>query len=1147
MPTPPPRKNPILPPDIDTPANPSPSAHHAALPHAGDVGHTSTSDIGVLKLSGQVSQNDERLPQQFTLPHRQQAGSESGGSGPQNVSISETPYLDESPASNQVGYQYTQGSSSSAPVARDAKHVVYDRYQSSESQSLEIISASRPEGTSEGTETSFSHSHSSHHSSFSHSISDESGSNRTNSSFGNTSGSLNSRSSDSQASDMSFTQAETSTPRRTPIRTVASQKSTPSDSDQHSSPSSQISPTRPVSVQRYTSRVIHTETYQQEISSTPARAFQPIPEDEPLVIQGGTQHTEDFGTDPSPTQVQEAFAEELEPQVDPNATQDYYVSSSVQDEGDGLGESLTAEEILKTAGLTPPVLRTRKRGDRKHKGQSTSVSVDSSGANFENISSDEDEASRSMLDNKLDLNISQSIANIGHSLSLTAQRLSSAQFGSLTSAAPSIAATSKVKASTVISASITSTSTAAVEDIPAQAEVEVGHGDSLESVRETQDMPDLASQRGTEPSLPTTGHSTPVRSQPATEAESIRPVRSHRSPRRLSPSSHELPSSQSSTTLLPSPSAFVQRLQSAAAADPASEHLFPAVSKRRRTKPVETNALQVVSSMGDEDFWEGTDRRAAAFSDQGSQSESQDVLLVSQDIPFEQEDIEDLFPMGSQVGNESQSEEEGPPSPTKRINRARAATPPKRSSTPPTSQSRELRRRGASQASGSAPGTPTRRTLRRLHSSIDALRAYKVRDAVWARWRKLYYAGEVIRKDADGYHVHFLDDDIASCEGTQMRPLKLRLGAEVLAMKPDAMDYPARIEGIHLDPMRLLQSNVDVRFGDDSEAHLPLRDIMLTMEMMEELDKDMDWDEEATRQQSLPSLPEASTLSRQSSSTSAPPGTPRKNRSHLERHTSGSPTSSRRNKSDPFLTSGPSTPSRRGKDFFRDLMFVLSLSSPTAANIVDREIVNKIRQGGGLVLDDFTSVLGTPRAPPANLLFISFKAVRTTKYLEALALNVPRLSYHWIEACTEARQLLPYQSYLLPTGFSNELDTVVSSVPHHDRGIFDGLKIGMCGPSQTKKTLESILKAAGATVVKVTAKSGPLDCNYILFSCLKSHQQYCEANTSVPSLSDEWVIQCLINQRVVAVNGHPSYTDLEKKTNNGSVPGSTASTPGATA
>lgn len=66
----------------------------------------------------------------------------------------------------------------------------------------------------------------------------------------------------------------------------------------------------------------------------------------------------------------------------------------------------------------------------------------------------------------------------------------------------------------------------------------------------------------------------------------------------------------------------------------------------------------------------------------------------------------------------------------------------------------------------------------------------------------------------------------------------------------------------------------------------------------------------------------------------------------------------------------------------------------------EREVTAKIKAGGGEVLESFAA-LDQQRRANSQVLLISFSFLRTPKYMEALALNVPRLSYRWIDACTE--------------------------------------------------------------------------------------------------------------------------------------------------
>ena len=366
--------------------------------------------------------------------------------------------------------------------------------------------------------------------------------------------------------------------------------------------------------------------------------------------------------------------------------------------------------------------------------------------------------------------------------------------------------------------------------------------------------------------------------------------------------SQELASSQNSAHSSSSaPSSFIERLARAQQEDgnaPEEElegPIHPIISKRRRV-----GVTRVSSSVEDEaekQFWLGSDtaesvtpgkerkgrsRREEDDSEdeegrqQGSRSRS-----GSQDISsFPDEGLSELdfgpFTDGSQQAGGAEGDEAAKPessghgpstpppappvsSPSTRKSRRRVGSPPPEPPrvSPRRVPPRQLRSRSTSATnlirgsqssqtlSQTSSTAPARVSLRRMQSTVDASRVYKTDDPVWARWRKSFYAGRVVRKNNQLYDVHFLDDDIASCENTQMRPFKLKLGTHVMAKKTESMDYEAAVEGIQMSTV-LEQSRVDVRFGDDTEANLSLNHISLTTEMMAQLDEEMNWDSDGS-------------------------------------------------------------------------------------------------------------------------------------------------------------------------------------------------------------------------------------------------------------------------------------------------------------
>ncbi|KAF9982684.1 hypothetical protein BGZ65_002587 [Modicella reniformis] len=1087
----------------------------------------SSSDVGVLKLPNQISQNEDRLSKPLSQSREQPSSSESGGSGSRSLSSSELPFLDESPASYPVGDQYTQGSSLSTASQSDPRIPRYTRdLHESESHAVDVFSLQSVGAAENTSDTGISQSHHSANNSYSaQNVSDESGSNKTNNSFGtNTSGSMNSRSSDSQLSDMSFSNnIDTSTPRPTSGRR-SSQKSASLDSEKGSS-SQPLSPT--LRAMKYRQRQMSQETRLGDPGPSQSKPFPVIPENDVLVITDDpSQCTEVFGSDPSHDDIEAAFAAVVEVHKEPSTSQDIIeVRDEEEDVPVVLGtaeesdvvkeESATSQDAIDPVGSAPQLTKIKRRGRSARVSNSLS---ESSKQIYEYMSSDDEEISRSMQGNGLDLQISQSQANIVvslPSLPSRSRRTSVNISGVSTPGSTSLASISKDRILPSSSSSSSNTKTTSRDDAPTDPKAAITDEGSTELVSGRQEIPGASS---------TSDNSSTRQSTPPTSQSGVISPQRRGQPRRSSRpaplNSQDLFTSQSTNSPHPPP-------------ESETDHEFPVTPKRRRVKPVEPSVAQVASYAESQEFWESSETTGPQSQEQGarSRSRSRDISSFPEGIPSDQ-DFDDQGPSESKFGYESPLED-GPPSPTTRPRLGSSSPSFKVPPSPSTSRIRESRRRGSSQHS--EPITPTRRNSRRIHSATEALRMYKVDDAVWAQWRKMYYAGRVARKEHTRYDIRFLDGDINTCTLNEMRPLRLRLGAHVMAQKPEVRDQSAIVEGVHMaaDPM---QSRVDVRFKDHVEANLPLVDISLTMEMMAELDKDMDWDQETVHfsQQAIPPIAEASTtLSRQSSSVSAAPSTPRKNRGKapiVERSLSSSSTPSRRGRTDSLQGPIQSTLTRSGKDLFKEMSFVLSLSGFSGNKDLERDVATKIKAGGGTVMDDFSFVVGVQRTGQSSIFLISYSVVRTEKYLEALALNVPRLSYRWIESCSEARQLLPYQSYLLPTGHSKELDTTVSSTPYNDNGVFDGMQIGLCGltPANRNKW-ERIVRSAGATTIAITAKSGPKNCGFIVFFSIKAHQQYSASNTAVPSLSEEWIIQCLINQRVVAIKGHPSYTDLEKK------------------
>ncbi|KAF9286332.1 hypothetical protein BGZ68_003029 [Mortierella alpina] len=1115
------------------PAPPAPSGPSARVSHS--------TDIGVLKPSARISQNEDRLPTS-TPPQELSSGNESG-SGPFDLSTPELPFLDSSPAETSQAFT---GPSQTTPTPTPSRGPGYTHFHSgSDSQSIDALSFSASgNAINESASDSFS---STNNTFSSHNTSGESSGDKTNSSLQsnnslqtnvsaatNGSGSSNEHSSgsqaDSQSSHLSFNNVGRSTPKPEVVR---------HQYPGFTPPRLDVSPTQTSPVPSFSSQRIQRHFRSPTKQGSPSLRHEAAKHE---IIAIPDDPSQDFGHDLSNEDVA-ALLEEEEHFRDDNPTQ---ILEHVIDDDDSIGGS-PFRSSPSLARLTTPTGRSGSKA-KQHPGENN-LDVTSEAQSNSYFSSDEDnDASRSALDPSVNLELSHSTADA----SLVSRPSSRMASTSTTALAGSRAGAS---ASSTSALHADQTFSSKVDD--GNGSTSAGQADEsvTESVKETQDIPESAGPKTPPDAEQTSSLSSQGRRKEFKQKQSHRD-RSKRSPRAGRSRTQELPSSQTSSGYRPSTETFLDKLRSVASQesveseDTAQEPVFAAVPKRQRLNTHEASAVYVASSIDDEQFWHSAGK--ADERETRSRSGSQDISSFPMDYPSEQ----DIDPLGSELGDET-GPDNGPTSPStsttavassrstssgQRRAGSSARTPPK----PKTSHTRELRKRNSTQ--GSAPTSPAGRVLRRLHSATDALRVYQADDPVWALWRKCYYAGIVRRRDKERdryrYEIEFVDNDKSTSDGVEMRPLKLRLGTEVLAQKTEYHDYSAVVEGMKITS-DLERSHVEVRFEDDSRANLSLRQICLTEEMMEKLDEVMNWNQEDVLQSSQPatlsragsSISASLPISRQSSTVSAP-ATPRKGKGHgaLVKLTSSTSsvasTPSRRAKNEPVMVvPSHGTPSRRGKDLFKELRFVLSLSGADPGSGIDisRQTKAKIQAGGGIILQDFSTAVDSQGIVQSNVILISYAPLRTPKYIEALALNVPRISYRWIDACVEKREILPLSRYHLPAGFSKEMGHVVCNLPEMGRKVFDELRIGLCGPPSFKTVWERPLAAAGATVVIVTPSTGPQNCDYVVFGDPKTYTRYCKDNVVLPTLADEWLIQCFINQDILSIYGHDSYTDLEKK------------------
>nr|CAD2139934.1 unnamed protein product [Meloidogyne enterolobii] len=111
----------------------------------------------------------------------------------------------------------------------------------------------------------------------------------------------------------------------------------------------------------------------------------------------------------------------------------------------------------------------------------------------------------------------------------------------------------------------------------------------------------------------------------------------------------------------------------------------------------------------------------------------------------------------------------------------------------------------------------------------------------------------------------------------------------------------------------------------------------------------------------------------------------------------------------------PSSAASVEDKLFADFKFVFtSANRPNKVHDFNkREYRTIIGERGGIVKEDFLDI-----KEGELFVLIADTFYRTHKYLSALSLSIPCLSYLWIQECVANRKLLKYEEFLLPAGES---------------------------------------------------------------------------------------------------------------------------------
>ncbi|KZM28664.1 tRNA-intron lyase [Ascochyta rabiei] len=439
--------------------------------------------------------------------------------------------------------------------------------------------------------------------------------------------------------------------------------------------------------------------------------------------------------------------------------------------------------------------------------------------------------------------------------------------------------------------------------------------------------------------------------------------------------------------------------------------------------------------------------------------------------------------------------------------RQTTATTPSRKIAEPTRNSIDVEMRDAEESADelasspppSATRLPVRLTPRKLETHSEEV---VVPNRVFASWpgSHFYPATCLGRSDSKQLQIRFDDGNTTSLDAFQVRPLDLRPGDQVKVDEPGMKKH----------------TYVVVRLGDkcgDLEKHeFPLTDryghVTATLEEKQRDSLPAAKAPHATKQVSVHIASIYLTtqlwgrLRDRSFQLSAPPS-PSKSAPRLDTPTTTealtTPSFTRRGLAAPSLLkdatnrAGSVASSRSGSGTFSNMAFVLT----STGDGMDKDTVARaIKTNGGRVLEQGfhelfdtqsieltasqsrrTSVSTIDEAGVLALkeeyrklgfvALITDSHSRSTKYLQALALNVPCLHLRWVNDSLSATRALSFARYLLPAGVSKYLDP---------NGIVRSRAMRIYDPSSDDVSFEKTFEARdllfkGQSVLLVTGKS----------------------------------------------------------------------------
>ncbi|XP_013169995.1 PREDICTED: uncharacterized protein LOC106119506 isoform X1 [Papilio xuthus] len=194
----------------------------------------------------------------------------------------------------------------------------------------------------------------------------------------------------------------------------------------------------------------------------------------------------------------------------------------------------------------------------------------------------------------------------------------------------------------------------------------------------------------------------------------------------------------------------------------------------------------------------------------------------------------------------------------------------------------------------------------------------------------------------------------------------------------------------------------------------------------------------------------------------------------------------------------------------------------------------QLEAGGGIVHSHFDDV---PKSKYSVCKLIAPRPCLTAKYIQCLAADIRALSHGWVISSCLQQTTLDTDAFVLPAGWSILKDSFINWVPpsgKRNSTFFKDKVILLCWEQDTfVKFWERVATLAGATTRVVNEENLNMSGAFALVTdCDCPHEVQNKANQdNIPLVSTTWVVQCLIEAKVLAPTSHDKfsfmYTELE--------------------